>query len=120
MVHGLLLVVLAAVVAAALAGSVGAAPRVDAAKSVTLSLTANKTLFKFNKKQLSARAGKITITMHNPADLHHGIAVGSKKGTVVGTGGTARVTVTLKDGRTITQTRRYRTCAKKRAARRKR
>ena len=45
-----------------------------------------------------------------PVDLH-GLPAGRFS---------VRVTVTLKDGRTITQTRRYRTCAKKRAARRKR
>ena len=98
MLRGTVLVVLAGGVAAALAGSVGAAQRARATKATTLALTASKTAFAFNKKQLTAPAGKITITLRNPAGFEHGISVGSKKGNVVGTGGTARVTVTLKKG----------------------
>jgi uncharacterized cupredoxin-like copper-binding protein len=58
---------------------------------------------KFDKKSLSAKAGKVTITMDNPAPVPHAIAVeGSgidKKGQTVQMGGKSTVTVTLKPGK---------------------
>ena len=57
---------------------------------------------KFSTSTLSATAGKVTITMSNPASLQHGIALtGSgvnKTGSIVGSGGTSTVTATLKPG----------------------
>jgi plastocyanin len=56
----------------------------------------------FNKTKLSAKAGKVTITMSNPSPVSHGVAVqGSgvnQVGNTVGSGGTSTVTVTLKPG----------------------
>ena len=58
---------------------------------------------KFDKKSLSAKAGKVTITMDNPSPVPHAIAVeGSgldKKGQTVQMGGKSTVTVTLKPGK---------------------
>jgi uncharacterized cupredoxin-like copper-binding protein len=58
---------------------------------------------KFDKKSLSAKAGKVTITMDNPSPVPHAIAVeGSgidKKGQTVQMGSKSTVTVTLKPGK---------------------
>jgi uncharacterized cupredoxin-like copper-binding protein len=58
---------------------------------------------KFNTKTLSAKAGKVTITMANPSQLPHGVAVEGngvdKNGKVVQSGGNSTVTVTLKPGK---------------------
>jgi len=58
--------------------------------------------FKFNTTSLSAKAGKITITMSNPSAITHAIAVKgagiNKKGSTVGQGSTSTVTVALKPG----------------------
>jgi uncharacterized cupredoxin-like copper-binding protein len=57
----------------------------------------------FDKKTLSAKAGKVTITMANPASIPHGVAVEGngvdEDGQVVQKGGTSTVTVTLKPGK---------------------
>jgi uncharacterized cupredoxin-like copper-binding protein len=56
----------------------------------------------FNKKSLTAKAGKVTIAMGNPASIPHGVAVEGKgvdkDGQIVQKGGTSTVTVTLKPG----------------------
>jgi len=58
---------------------------------------------KFDKSSLSAKAGKVTITMDNPSAVPHAIAVeGSgvdKHGKTVQMGGKSTVTVTLKAGK---------------------
>jgi uncharacterized cupredoxin-like copper-binding protein len=59
----------------------------------------------FNKKALTAKAGKVTLVMANPktSGIAHGIAVEGngvdKDGKVVPAGGTSTVSVTLKPGR---------------------
>jgi uncharacterized cupredoxin-like copper-binding protein len=70
----------------------------------TLTLAADSSgQLKFDKKSLSAKAGKVTITMDNPSPVPHAIAVtGSgldKKGQTVQMGGKSTVTVTLKAGK---------------------
>lgn len=59
---------------------------------------------KFSKSRLTTSAGKVTIAMSNPKgnDLPHAIKIGGKSGKVVQAGGTSRVTVRLKKGRTYT------------------
>jgi plastocyanin len=67
-----------------------------------LSLQADKAQLKFNTTKLSAKAGKVTITMTNPSPLQHDVSVKggvSAKGPVVGQGGKSTVTVTLKPGK---------------------
>jgi plastocyanin len=58
--------------------------------------------FKFDKTALSAKAGKVTITMDNPSSTMHGIAVKgsgvSQIGPTVGQGATSTVSATLKPG----------------------
>src|SRR4051794_23186127 len=64
-----------------------------------LSLQADPSQLKFNTNKLSAKAGKITITMTNPSPLQHDIAIKggvNATGSVVGQGGKSVVTVTLK------------------------
>jgi plastocyanin len=56
----------------------------------------------FEKDQLTAPAGEITLVMENPASVEHNIAVKGdgidEKGPVVGEGGTSELTVTLQPG----------------------
>ena len=69
--------------------------------SVKLSADAGGAL-KFDKSSATAKAGKVTLTMNNPASLQHGIAVKgngvTQAGSIVGQGGTSTVTVSLKPG----------------------
>jgi plastocyanin len=67
-----------------------------------LSLQADPSQLKFNTKKLSAKAGKVTITMTNPSPLQHDISIkggANAHGSVVGQGGKSVVTVTLKPGK---------------------
>jgi plastocyanin len=56
----------------------------------------------FQKDQLTAPAGEVTLVMENPASVEHNIAVKGngvdEKGPVVGEGGTSEITVTLAPG----------------------
>jgi uncharacterized cupredoxin-like copper-binding protein len=87
------------------AGVASAGGEAHAAKA-TVNLKANASgQLKFNKKKLSAPAGKVTVVMKNPAGsgLDHGIEVEGngveKDGKVVAPGKTSRVTVKLKPGK---------------------
>jgi plastocyanin len=59
----------------------------------------------FSRRELGARAGKLTLAMRNPSTsgMVHGIAVAGlgvvRVGPVVGPGATARLTLTLAPGR---------------------
>jgi uncharacterized cupredoxin-like copper-binding protein len=68
----------------------------------TLNLSADPSgALKFNTSSLTAKAGKVTIIMGNNSPLPHGIAVTGNGVNSVGptvTGGTSKVTVTLKPG----------------------
>jgi plastocyanin len=56
----------------------------------------------FEKEELTAPAGEVTLVMENPSSLEHNIAVKDgdidEKGPVVGEGETSEVTVTLEPG----------------------
>ncbi len=71
--------------------------------TTNLSLSASPTQLAFNKKSLSAKAGKVTIVMSNPSSLPHAIAVtgngAQASGSTVTKGGKSTVTVTLKPGK---------------------
>jgi uncharacterized cupredoxin-like copper-binding protein len=95
-------------VAAALAVAAGglAATQIASARPAasTLTLSADSSgKLKFNKKSLSAKAGKVTLKMANPSNLPHAVAVQGKgidkDGKTVRKGGTSTVTVTLKKGK---------------------
>ena len=68
-----------------------------------LTLAADKSQLKFDKSSLSAKAGKVTITMTNPSPLQHDIAIkgggASGKGETVGQNGKSTVSVDLKPGK---------------------
>jgi uncharacterized cupredoxin-like copper-binding protein len=85
------------------APAVTAAPLAQAARATKLRITADPHgAMRFNRKRLTARAGKVTIVMTNPSSsgMPHGIAIrGHGSGRVVAPGGTSTVTVTLKRGR---------------------
>jgi plastocyanin len=57
---------------------------------------------KFDKKTLQAKAGKVTITMANPSQLSHSVAIEGNgvdaEGQVVGPDGTSTASATLKPG----------------------
>jgi plastocyanin len=67
-----------------------------------LALQADPSQLKFNTKKLTAKAGKVTITMTNPSPLQHDIALKggvTASGDVVGQGGKSVLTTTLKPGK---------------------
>jgi plastocyanin len=67
-----------------------------------LALAADPQQLKFDKKLLSAKSGKVTITMTNPSPLQHDIAIkggANAQGSVVGQGGKSVVTINLKPGK---------------------
>src|SRR3954449_12958833 len=67
-----------------------------------LTISADPTQLKFNTNKLTAKAGKVTITMTNPSALQHNIALKGgvdKQGAVVGQGKKSTVTVDLKPGK---------------------
>jgi uncharacterized cupredoxin-like copper-binding protein len=57
---------------------------------------------KFDKSSLSAKAGKVTITMDNPSAIAHGVAIKgngvNSTGSIVNKGGKSVVTANLKPG----------------------
>lgn len=69
----------------------------------TLKIAADKTQLKFNTSSLSAKAGTVTITMSNPSQIPHGVAITgngvNKIGSTVGNGGTSTVSIKLKPGK---------------------
>jgi plastocyanin len=68
----------------------------------TIKLSADASALKFDKSKLTAKAGKVTLSMANPSGLPHAVAVEGngvdKDGKTVQKGGTSTVTVTLKAG----------------------
>lgn len=67
-----------------------------------LSITADASQLKFNTSKLTAKAGKVTITMTNPSQLQHNVAIKGgvdEKGDVVGNGGKSVVIADLKPGK---------------------
>jgi uncharacterized cupredoxin-like copper-binding protein len=68
----------------------------------TLQLKADTSALAFDKKALSAKAGKVTIVMTNPAQIPHDVALDGngveKKGEIVSAGGKSEVSATLKAG----------------------
>jgi plastocyanin len=67
-----------------------------------LKISADPSQLKFNTNQLSAKAGKVTITMENPSPLQHNVSIKggvNASGNTVGQGGKSVVTVTLKPGK---------------------
>ncbi len=67
-----------------------------------LKLSADPQKLAFSTKTLSAKAGKITISMENPSQFQHNIAIkggANAQGAIVSNGGTSTVTITLKPGK---------------------
>jgi plastocyanin len=67
-----------------------------------LTLNADQSQLKFDKTKLTAKAGKVTITMTNPSPLQHDIAIkggADAQGDVVGQGGKSTVSIDLKPGK---------------------
>ncbi len=68
----------------------------------TIKLSADPSALKFDKTKLTAKAGKVTLSMANPSGIPHAVAVEGngvdKDGNTVQKGGTSKVSVTLKAG----------------------
>ena len=67
-----------------------------------LTLAADKSQLKFDKSTLTAKAGKVTITMTNPSAFQHNVAIKggvNANGNVVGQGGKSVVSIDLKPGK---------------------
>jgi plastocyanin len=84
-------------------GAGGAASDTGGGGATKLKLTADPGgALKFDKTELSAKPGKVTITMDNPSDVPHAVEVegeGVEEETKTVTGGSADVTVDLKAGK---------------------
>jgi plastocyanin len=66
-----------------------------------LALAADPSQLKFDKSQLNAPAGKVTITMTNPSPLQHDVSIKggvNVQGNVVGQGGKSVASADLKPG----------------------
>ena len=80
------------------------APAPSGAGGQSLSLKADPSgNLRFNKKTLSAKAGKVTIVMKNPSPLSHNVSIQgngvNQMGQTVATNGTSTVSATLKPGK---------------------
>jgi plastocyanin len=67
-----------------------------------LHISADPSALKFNTNKLSAKAGKVTITMTNPSGLSHDVSIKggvNVHGNVVGQGGKSVASATLKPGK---------------------
>lgn len=76
---------------------------VAAHAATTLTVAADRTALKYNKKLLAARAGRVTIVMTNPSFLPHNVAIkrGTRvivKGKIVMRGGISRASAVLARG----------------------
>jgi uncharacterized cupredoxin-like copper-binding protein len=85
------------------ASSTSTQPAPSAGAGSSLSLQADPSgALRFNKKTLTAKAGKVTIVMRNPSSVSHDVSVEGQgvnvHGAVVGHGGTSTVAATLKPG----------------------
>jgi plastocyanin len=67
-----------------------------------LTLSADPTQLAFDKKTLEAKAGRVTIDMHNPSSIQHNISIEgdgmNEEGNTVGKGGTSEVKAELEPG----------------------
>jgi plastocyanin len=92
-------IIAGAVVAAIGVGSAVVTSGAPARPAKTYKLSAAKTGLKFNVTTIRAKAGKVTLSMSNPASFNHAVAIkGHGSGKTVGKGGTSVVTATLKKG----------------------
>jgi plastocyanin len=80
-------------------GEAHAAPR-GGGGGQRLALRADPTELRFDKSELAARAGRVTIVMTNPSQIGHNVSLeGDGHGATVGNGGTSTVSAELKPGR---------------------
>lgn len=86
-------------------GGKTAAPAKPAGPASGLSLRADPGgQLKFNRRTLSAKAGRVTIVMDNPSELSHNVAlegpgIETQLGEVVAQDGTSKISATVKPGR---------------------
>ena len=83
-------------------GSTAASSSGGGGGGTQLKISADPNQLKFNVSQLSAKAGKVTITMENPSGLQHNVSLKggvNASGNTVGQGGKSVVTANLKPGK---------------------
>jgi plastocyanin len=92
-----------AVLTAGAVAATGALTAGVASGARTVHIDAKSQGFKFNRKTVRLRHGRVTFAMKNPSQFPHAIAVEGRgidrEGKTVRRGGTSRVTVTLRRGR---------------------
>ena len=82
-------------------GSSGGGGEASGGGGENLALAADPSALKFDKSELTAPAGKVTITLDNPADIPHNVVIdapGAKPGDTVGKGQESVASADLKAG----------------------
>ena len=78
------------------------APASSGGGGETLKLSADASALKFDKTELTAKAGKVTLSMANPSDIPHAVAIEGNgvdvDGKTVQKGGTSTASADLKAG----------------------
>jgi plastocyanin len=78
------------------------APASSGGGGENITIAADKSALKFNKTTLDAKAGKVTITMDNPSDIPHAVAIEGNgvdvDGKTVGKGEKSVASADLKPG----------------------
>ena len=78
------------------------APASSGGGGETLKLSADPSALKFDKTELTAKAGKVTLSMANPSDIPHAVAIEGNgvdvDGKTVQKGGTSTASADLKAG----------------------
>jgi plastocyanin len=73
-----------------------------AGPATSLQLAADKSALKFDKTSLTAKAGKVTLSMANPSQIPHAIAIKGNgvdvDGKTIGNGETSTASTNLKPG----------------------
>jgi plastocyanin len=88
----------APVLGAAPAGAAPVDPTATSARTYSLAAAADGSL-RFTRTSIAARAGAVTLRLRNPSSNFHNIALGTRRGRVVGRGGVSTVSARLKPGR---------------------
>ena len=83
-------------------GGGGSSSSASSGGGENLTIAADAGALKFDKTELTAKAGKVTITMDNPSDVPHNVVIdgapGAKAGETVGKGKQSVASADLKPG----------------------
>ena len=82
-------------------GSSDSTPAAESSGGENLTVAADPSALKFDKSELTAKAGKVTITMDNPSDTPHNVVIdadGATPGATVGKGEKSEASADLQAG----------------------